>query len=149
MGSLTRFPFVSNMPKLRPQMGVSIRRVSLRGAERGGRMVYVATDGDRPRRSGTSRPATSRRSASRPATVRSARPATVRSGGLSFGKIGPLLAAFALASGAAAWVAGFNPSTMVLASVPPAGDSLNFDDRFQPIPTRAPVNLSQIGRAHV
>jgi len=58
------------------------------------------------------------------------------------GRIGPLLAAFVLASGAAAWVSGFNPSTMVLASVPPAGDSLNFDDRFQPIPTRAPVNLS-------
>ena len=66
----------------------------------------------------------------------------MRSSGFSFGKIGPLLVAFVLASGAAAWVAGFNPSTMVLASVPPAGDSLNFDDRFQPIPTRAPVSLS-------
>jgi hypothetical protein len=87
---------------------------SLQGAERGGRMVYVATDGDRPSGSGI----------------------------LSFGKIGPLLAAFALASGAAAWFTGFNPTTMVLASVPPDSDSLSFDDRFQPIPTRAPVNLS-------
>jgi Protein of unknown function (DUF2778) len=87
---------------------------SLQGAERGGRMVYVATDGDRPR----------------------------RPGGLSFGKIGPFVVAFVVASGAAAWMAGFNPSTMVMASVPPASDSLSFDDRFQPIPTRAPVNLS-------
>jgi hypothetical protein len=60
---------------------------------------------------------------------------------LSFGKIGPIAVAFAIASGAAAWVTGFNPSTMVLASVSPASDSLSFDDRFQPIPTRS-VNLS-------
>jgi hypothetical protein len=78
-------------------------------------MVYVAmTDGDRP--SGP--------------------------GFLSFGKIGPLVAALVLASGAAAWIAGFNPSSIVLASVPPANGALNFDDRFQPIPTRATVNLS-------
>jgi hypothetical protein len=60
---------------------------------------------------------------------------------LSFGKIGPFLVALAVASGAAAWVAGFNPASVVLASVPPAKDALNFDDRFQPIPTRA-ANLS-------
>jgi hypothetical protein len=114
-----------------PMIGSVFGESSLQGAERGGRMVYVATDGDRPRRLGTSgRPGTSRR------------PGTSGPGGLSFGKIGPLVAAFAVASGAAAWIAGFNPSTMVLASVPPASDSLNFDDRFQPIPTRAPVNLS-------
>jgi hypothetical protein len=101
------------------------------GAERGGRMVYVATDGDRPGRLGAPRRAGTSR-----------RPGTSGPGGLSFGKIGPLVVAFAVASGAAAWIAGFNPSTMVLASVPPASDSLNFDDRFQPIPTRAPVNLS-------
>lgn len=100
---------------------------SLQGAERGGRMVYVATDGDRPRR---------------PARSPARRPGTSGPGGLSLGKIGPLVVAFVVASGAAAWIAGFNPSTMVLASVPPASDSLNFDDRFQPIPTRAPVNLS-------
>jgi hypothetical protein len=76
-------------------------------------MVYVATDGDRP----------------------------LGPGVLSFGKIGPFLAALAVASGAAAWVAGFNPASVVMASVPPANDSLSFDDRFQPIPTRA-ANLS-------
>jgi hypothetical protein len=86
---------------------------SLQGAERGGRMVYVATDGDRPSGPGI----------------------------LSVGKIGPLVAAFAIASGAAAWFAGFNPSNMVMASVPPASNALSFDERFQPIPTRS-VNLS-------
>lgn len=76
-------------------------------------MVYVATDGDRPSGPGV----------------------------LSFGKIGPFLFALAVASGAAAWAVGFNPASVVLASVPPANDALNFDDRYQPIPTRA-VNLS-------
>ena len=115
-------------------MGVSIRRSSRCEAPNAGDVWFTW----RPMGIGQDvwhvASCTSRRSTSRPATV--------RSGGFSFGKIGPLLAAFALASGAAAWVAGFNPSSMVLASVPPAGDSLNFDDRFQPIPTRAPVNLS-------
>jgi hypothetical protein len=95
-------------------------------------MVYVATDGDRPRR----RPG----NAKRPGNAPRARNASPR---LSFGKVAPLVAAFAVASAAAAWVAGFNPASMVMASMPPAGDSLNFDDRFQPIPTRAPVNLSR------
>jgi hypothetical protein len=76
-------------------------------------MVYVATDGDRPSAPGI----------------------------LSIGKIGPLVAAFAIASGAAAWIAGFNPSNMVMASIPPANGALSFDERFQPIPTRS-VNLS-------
>jgi hypothetical protein len=76
-------------------------------------MVYVATDGDRPSGPGI----------------------------LSVGKIGPLVAAFAIASGAAAWFAGFSPSNMVMASVPPANNALSFDERFQPIPTRS-VNLS-------
>jgi hypothetical protein len=76
-------------------------------------MVYVATDGDR---------------ASSP-------------GILSIGKIGPFFVAFAIASGAAAWFAGFNPSNMVMASVPPANGALSFDERFQPIPTRS-VDLS-------
>ena len=76
-------------------------------------MVYVATDGDRPSGPGI----------------------------LSFGKIGPLVVAVVVASGAAAWIAGFNPTGVVMASVPPANDALSFDDRFQPIPTRA-ANLS-------
>jgi hypothetical protein len=77
-------------------------------------MVYVATGGERP--SGP--------------------------GNLSFGKLGPIVIALAIASGAAAWVTGFNPSTIVMASTPPANESLSFDDRFQPIPTRAAMNLS-------
>jgi hypothetical protein len=60
---------------------------------------------------------------------------------LSIGKIGPLVVVFAIASGAAAWMAGFNPANMVMASVPPAKDALSFDERFQPIPTRS-VSLS-------
>ena len=94
-------------------MGSVFGESSLQGAERGGRMVYVATDGDR---------------ASSP-------------GILSIGKIGPFFVAFAIASGAAAWFAGFNPSNMVMASVPPANGALSFDERFQPIPTRS-VDLS-------
>ncbi|HEY3792525.1 MAG TPA: DUF2778 domain-containing protein [Bradyrhizobium sp.] len=94
-------------------MGSVFGESSLQGAERGGRMVYVATDGDRPSGPGI----------------------------LSIGKIGPLVAAFAIASGAAAWFAGLNPSNMVMASVPPANNALSFDERFQPIPTRS-VNLS-------
>jgi hypothetical protein len=94
-------------------MGSVFGESSLQGAERGGRMVYVATDGDRPSGPGI----------------------------LSIGKIGPLVAVFAIASGAAAWMAGFNPANMVMASVPPAKDSLSFDERFQPIPTRS-VSLS-------
>lgn len=114
LGSPDVFPFVSNMPKFQSHDRVSFGESSLRGAEHGGRMVYVATDGDRPSTPGI----------------------------LSFGKIGPLVVAFAVASGAAAWLAGFSPSSTVMASVPPANDTLNFDDRFQPIPTQAAVSLS-------
>ena len=39
-------------------------------------------------------------------------------GNLSFGKIGSLIIALAVALGAAAWIAGFSPSSMVMASVP-------------------------------
>src|ERR1700761_1754614 len=120
------------------------------GAEHGGRMVYVATDGDRPRRLTLPRsPGNARGPGNARHPVHARRPGNAgraghdRPGSSSFGKIAPFVAAFALASAAAAWMAGFNPASMVMASVPPAGDSLNFDDRFQPIPTRAPVNLSQ------
>lgn len=102
------------MPKFRSHNGVGFGDSSLRGAERGGWMAYVATDGDRPSSPGI----------------------------LSFGKIGSLVVAFAAASGAAAWIAGLSPSSTVMASVPPASDSLNFDDRFQTIPPRAALNLS-------
>ena len=102
------------MPKFQSHDRVSFGESSLRGAEHGGWMVYVATDGDRPSSPGI----------------------------LSFGKIGPLVVAFAVASGAAAWISGFSPSSTVMASVPPTNDSLNFDDRFQPIPTQAAVSLS-------
>jgi len=77
-------------------------------------MVYVATDGDRPLSPGT----------------------------WPFGKIGSLIIALAVALGAAAWIAGFSPSSMVMASVPPANDSLNFDDRFEAVPAQTAVNLS-------
>ncbi len=103
------------MPQLKTHNAASFRRIpKAKGAGRGERMVYVATDGDR--RSGP--------------------------GVLSYGKLGVVAVAFAVASGAAALIAGFNPSAMVMASVPPPNASLNFDDRFQPIPTRAAVNLS-------
>ena len=47
-----------------------------------------------------------------------------------------------MALGAAAWIAGFSPSSMVMASVPPADNSLNFDDRFEAVPAQTAVNLS-------
>ena len=125
-------------------MGSVFGESSLQGAERGGRMVYVATDGDRPRRLGNARsPGNARRAANARRPGNPGRAGNVGPRTSSFGKIGPFVAAFAVASAAAAWLAGFNPASMVMASVPPAGDSLNFDDRFQPIPTRAPVNLSR------
>ena len=72
-------------------------------AERGGRMAYVATTH-----------------------------AKVSSGpGISWpGKLGAVVA-FAVASAAAAWIAGFDPTTLLVANVSPtAKDVLTFNDRF-------------------
>ncbi|WP_249781078.1 DUF2778 domain-containing protein [Bradyrhizobium sp. dw_78] len=61
----------------------------------------------------------------------------------SFGKIAPIVATLAIASGATAWIAGFDPGILLSrigSSV--AGEALTFDDRFLPVSKTPPTHLS-------
>jgi hypothetical protein len=62
---------------------------------------------------------------------------------LSLGKIASIVAVLAVASGAAAWVTGFDPVALVRATVSPkTNDALTFDDRFLPGSVAPPANFS-------
>jgi len=62
---------------------------------------------------------------------------------LSVGKIASIVAIVAVASGAAAWVAGFDPVALVRGAVSPkTSDALTFEDRFLPGSVAPPANFS-------
>jgi hypothetical protein len=61
----------------------------------------------------------------------------------SFGKIATIVAALAIASGTAAWIAGFDSIALVLGiGSPMTKDTSSFDDRFLPISRAPSVNVS-------
>ena len=61
----------------------------------------------------------------------------------TLGKIASIVVTLAVASGAAAWVTGFDPVALVRDTVSPkTSDALTFDDRFLPGSVAPPVNFS-------